>query len=305
MALGAYAGCIMLQSCAPHYFAGTYANSLPLQKSLHFSSSIVLQFRANRCCSLRIHGNLQGSPSTRNISEAHQFSSSKAHQFASKAFIRFNNYRGDDVSRSGRWEKSRSIHASSQDSKNDGRPEPSLIQNPSDKEEERIGKPPTQVVDEDDRPTTSGRAERSVGPPEESWWRNPKWMWNSLWSWNGKPAVQAHEVGALLLQLSVVVLLMRLLRPGVPFPGGSSPSRTESSSSAYVSVPFSEFLSRVGHNDVENVEIDGFQLSYSLRPSARQARLQKEIQVILSSFNCMYGFLVTVYEFQCLRAVAV
>ena len=119
--------------------------------------------------------------------------------------------------------------------------------------------------------------------PEESWWRNPKWIWNFIRSWKGKPAVQAHEVGALLLQLSVVILLMRLLRPGVPFPGGSSTSKSESSSSAYVSVPFSEFLSSVGQNDVENVEIDGFHLSYSLRPSARQARLQKAIQVILPS----------------------
>ena len=305
MAPGIYAGCIMLQSCSPHHFAVSYANSLPLQKSLHFSSSILVQFRKNRCNSVRIHGNLQGGNLNRNVSEAHHFSSSRS-TFASKAFIGFYNYRADDFSRSGRWEKARNIHASSQgfdqDSKNDGRSEPSLIQSPSD-EEERNGKPSTQVVDEDDRPTTSGRAERSVGPSEESWWRNPKWLWNSLWSWKGKPAVQAHEVGALLLQLSVVVLLMRLLRPGVPFPGGSSASKSESSSSAYVSVPFSEFLTRVGQNDVENVEIDGFHLSYSLRPSARQARLQKDIEVILSlSFNCMVYL---IYEFQHPRDVAV
>ncbi|KAG0555058.1 hypothetical protein KC19_12G141000 [Ceratodon purpureus] len=278
MALGIYAGCIMLQSCAPHPVAVSHANSLPLQRSFHLSSSILVQFRTNRCSGVYIHGNLQGSSLNRNVSEAHQFSSCKT-IFASKAFIRFNNYRADEFSRSGRWERAKNIHASSQDPKNEGRSEPSLIPNPSDKEEERNGKPSAQVVDEDDRPTTSGRAERSVGPPEESWWRNPKWLWNSIWSWKGKPAVQAHEVGALLLQLSVVVLLMRLLRPGVPFPGGSSASKPEGSSSAYVSVPFSEFLSRVGQNDVENVEIDGFHLSYSLRPSARQIRLQKEIQV--------------------------
>lgn len=272
----------MLQSCSVHHFSVSYANSLPLQKSLHFSSSLLVQFRTNRCSGVHIHGSLQGRSLNRNVGEAHQFSSSKS-TFASKAFIRFNNYRANEFSRSGRWEKAKYIHASSpgfdQDPKNDSRPEPSLIQNPSDKEEERNGKPSAQVVNEDDRPTTSGRAERSVGPPEESWWQNPKWIWNFIRSWKGKPAVQAHEVGALLLQLSVVILLMRLLRPGVPFPGGSSTSKSESSLSAYVSVPFSEFLSSVGQNDVENVEIDGFHLSYSLRPSARQARLQKAIQV--------------------------
>jgi cell division protease FtsH len=276
----------MLQSCSAHHFSVSYANSLPLQKSLHFSSSLLVQFRTNRCSRVHIHGSLQGRSLNRNVGEAHQFSSSKS-TFASKAFIRFNNYRANEFSRSGRWEKAKYIHASSpgfdQDPKNDSRPEPSLIQNPSDKEEKRNGKPSAQVVNEDNRPTTSGRAERSVGPPEESWWRNPKWIWNFIRSWKGKPAVQAHEVGALLLQLSVVILLMRLLRPGVPFPGGSSTSKSESSSSAYVSVPFSEFLSSVGQNDVENVEIDGFHLSYSLRPSARQARLQKAIQVILPS----------------------
>jgi hypothetical protein len=105
---------------------------------------------------VHIHGSLQGRSLNRNVGEAHQFSSSKS-TFASKAFIRFNNYRANEFSRSGRWEKAKYIHASSpgfdQDPKNDSRPEPSLIQNPSDKEEKRNGKPSAQVVNEDNRPT--------------------------------------------------------------------------------------------------------------------------------------------------------
>lgn len=59
--------------------------------------------------------------------------------------------------------------------------------------------------------------------------------------------MQAYEVGALLLQLSVVMLLMRLLRPGFPFLGhGGNNATTEANmGTTYVSVSFSEFLQRV------------------------------------------------------------
>uniref|UniRef100_A0A7I4CH08 AAA+ ATPase domain-containing protein n=1 Tax=Physcomitrium patens TaxID=3218 RepID=A0A7I4CH08_PHYPA len=279
---GTCAGCIILQSRSPlHKFAGvSYSNSLSLQCSIHFSPKLV-QFRTNRCNSMSYNKNLRGGIPSKNISRVHQILISKS-TFGSKSFFGFNDHRTDDLNGSSRWGKVRLIHASTQgfdqDSQNEGSSEPSLIQSPSGKKEERNPKLSAHV-DEDDRPSTSGRPEPSVGPPEQGWWRHPKWIWNSIWSWKGAPAVQAHEVGALLLQLSVVVLLMRLLRPGVPFPGRSSPLKSESSSSAYVSVPFSEFLSRINQNDVESVEIDGFHLTYSLRPSGRQARPEKEVQI--------------------------
>lgn len=273
--------CTMLQSPSPHHFATvSYANSLPIQYSLHFSSSTLVKFRTNHCKSPSFHRNLQCDSLSRSLGHTYNFFSSKC-SLASKTFIGCSYYGTDNFSGSGRWGQVKIILASApgfdQDSKKEGRPDPSVLQNPSDKEDERKGKP----SDEDDRSTTSGRAEPSASPPEKSWWRMPKWMWDPKWSWNGTPAVQAHEIGALLLRLSIFVLLMRLLR--VPFSGASSSSTSERSSSAYVTVPFSEFLSKSSHNDIESVEIDGYHLTYSLRPSGRQARLQKEIQVVLPS----------------------
>ncbi|CAM6116501.1 unnamed protein product [Calypogeia fissa] len=118
--------------------------------------------------------------------------------------------------------------------------------------------------------STSGRGSPVV-PPTKSWWQkfNGKGGWNPFKK--GSPSVQAHEVGALLLQLSVVVLLMRLLRPGFPFPGPAPNASGEATvSTSYVSVSFSEFLQRVQRNHVDNVEVDGVHLTFSLRPGADQ-----------------------------------
>ncbi|CAM6015877.1 unnamed protein product [Sphagnum balticum] len=136
-------------------------------------------------------------------------------------------------------------------------------------------------TEEENLPSTSGRTSPSSPPQQSSnWWRKPKWRWNLNWNWKGAPAVQAHEIGALLLQLSVVVLFMRLLRPGVPFPGPSTAAAAEPNvPTAYVSVPFSEFLNRINRNDVENVEVDGVHFTFSLRPKARQAELSKDAKV--------------------------
>ncbi|CAK9212408.1 unnamed protein product, partial [Sphagnum troendelagicum] len=136
-------------------------------------------------------------------------------------------------------------------------------------------------TEEENLPSTSGRTSPSSPPQQNSnWWRKPKWRWNLNWNWKGAPAVQAHEIGALLLQLSVVVLFMRLLRPGVPFPGPSTAAAAEPNvPTAYVSVPFSEFLNRINRNDVENVEVDGVHFTFSLRLKARQAELSKDAKV--------------------------
>ncbi|KAG6552906.1 hypothetical protein Mapa_005562 [Marchantia paleacea] len=119
-----------------------------------------------------------------------------------------------------------------------------------------------------------------VVPPHQSWWQKLNFRWNWSWVRKGSSAVQAHEVGALLLQLSVVVLLMRLLRPGFPFPGhgGNNATAEANVGTTYVSVSFSEFLQRVQRNDVKNVEVDGVHLTFSLRPQAIGAVEQQVVE---------------------------
>ncbi|EFJ30338.1 hypothetical protein SELMODRAFT_440261 [Selaginella moellendorffii] len=126
--------------------------------------------------------------------------------------------------------------------------------------------------------STSGRGGGQDSQPpshhrsQQGWWRRPKWAWN-LWSWGSKgAATQAHEIGALLLQLGVVLMLMRFLRPGLPFPGSpGAPSAGAEANVHYVSVAFSEFLHRIERNEVENVEVDGVHFTFSLRKRARLA----------------------------------
>ncbi|KAE9606002.1 putative ATPase, AAA-type, core, peptidase, FtsH, peptidase M41, FtsH extracellular [Lupinus albus] len=79
--------------------------------------------------------------------------------------------------------------------------------------------------------------------------------------WRWQPIVQAQEIGFLLLQLGIVVFVMRLLRPGIPLPG-SEPRVTTS----FVSVPYSEFLSRINCDQVQKVEVDGVHIMFKLKP---------------------------------------
>ncbi|XP_019461317.1 PREDICTED: ATP-dependent zinc metalloprotease FTSH 9, chloroplastic-like [Lupinus angustifolius] len=79
--------------------------------------------------------------------------------------------------------------------------------------------------------------------------------------WRWQPIVQAQEVGFLLLQLGIVIFVMRLLRPGIPLPG-SEPRVTTS----FVSVPYSEFLSRINSDQVQKVEVDGVHIMFKLKP---------------------------------------
>lgn len=96
-------------------------------------------------------------------------------------------------------------------------------------------------------------------PPQENqsrgWWKNRKWNWRETL------VNHAREFGTLFLQLVVVLLLMRFLRPGIPMPGTESRVST-----SYVSVPFSEFLSRINNNEVQKVEVDGVHFTFRLKP---------------------------------------
>ncbi|GAB4824502.1 ATP-dependent zinc metalloprotease FTSH 9, chloroplastic [Ancistrocladus abbreviatus] len=86
----------------------------------------------------------------------------------------------------------------------------------------------------------------------KSWFRGGKWRW--------QPLIQAQEIGVLLLQLGIVMFVMRLLRPGIPLPGSEPRPPT-----TFVSVPYSEFLSKINGNQVQKVEVDGVHIMFRLK----------------------------------------
>ncbi|PIN18395.1 AAA+-type ATPase containing the peptidase M41 domain [Handroanthus impetiginosus] len=99
----------------------------------------------------------------------------------------------------------------------------------------------------------SGRREKQG---KNNWWNNSnKWRW--------QPIIQAQEMGVLLIQLGIVMFVMRLLRPGIPLPGSEPRTPT-----TFVSVPYSEFLSRINSNQVQKVEVDGVHIMFKLKTEA-------------------------------------
>ncbi|KAG6678101.1 hypothetical protein I3842_14G063800 [Carya illinoinensis] len=86
------------------------------------------------------------------------------------------------------------------------------------------------------------------------------WWWSKGKKWQWQPIVQAQEIGVLLLQLGIVIFVMRLLRPGIPLPGSEPRTPT-----TFISVPYSEFLSKINSNQVQKVEVDGFHIMFKLK----------------------------------------
>ncbi|KAF5470460.1 hypothetical protein F2P56_010974 [Juglans regia] len=86
------------------------------------------------------------------------------------------------------------------------------------------------------------------------------WWWSKGKKWQWQPIVQAQEIGVLLLQLGIVIFVMRLLRPGIPLPGSEPRTPT-----TFVSVPYSEFLSKINSNQVQKVEVDGVHIMFKLK----------------------------------------
>ncbi|XP_071935071.1 ATP-dependent zinc metalloprotease FTSH 9, chloroplastic isoform X1 [Coffea arabica] len=87
------------------------------------------------------------------------------------------------------------------------------------------------------------------------------WCWSkgsNKWQW--QPIIQAQEIGVLLLQLGIVLFVMKLLRPGIPLPGSEPRPPT-----SFVSVPYSEFLSKINSNQVRKVEVDGVHIMFKLK----------------------------------------
>lgn len=89
------------------------------------------------------------------------------------------------------------------------------------------------------------------------------WWWSKGRKLRWQPIVQAQEIGILLLQLGIVIFVMRLLRPGIPLPGSEPRTPT-----TFVSVPYSEFLSKINSNQVQKVEVDGVHIMFKLKSEA-------------------------------------
>ncbi|XP_014518298.1 ATP-dependent zinc metalloprotease FTSH 9, chloroplastic isoform X1 [Vigna radiata var. radiata] len=85
--------------------------------------------------------------------------------------------------------------------------------------------------------------------------------WWSRWRrWRWQPLIQVQEIGILLLQIGIGFFVMRLLRPGIPLPGSDPKAPT-----VFVSVPYSEFLSRINSDQVQKVEVDGVHIMFKLK----------------------------------------
>ncbi|XP_024634968.1 phosphomethylpyrimidine synthase, chloroplastic isoform X3 [Medicago truncatula] len=119
----------------------------------------------------------------------------------------------------------------------------------------------TSETDSEEKPVVDDTGSGSNGSDRrrESQSKDGKWRWR--WpEFRWQPLVQAQEIGVLILQLGLMVFVMRLIRPGVSLPGADPKVLT-----TFVSVPYSEFLSRVNGNEVRKVEVDGVNVIFNLK----------------------------------------
>ncbi|GAU13393.1 hypothetical protein TSUD_126890 [Trifolium subterraneum] len=112
--------------------------------------------------------------------------------------------------------------------------------------EKKTGEGPV-VVDDDDTGSTSSGSDRRREKQRKGGWRW-KWKWVSELRW--QPLVQAQEFW--------------MLRPETSLPGSVPKAPT-----TFVSVPYSEFLSRVNSNQVRKVEVDGIHVMFKLKSGVR------------------------------------
>ncbi|KAL3334073.1 hypothetical protein AABB24_030707 [Solanum stoloniferum] len=115
------------------------------------------------------------------------------------------------------------------------------------------------------RVPNSGSSRREKQGKDNWWWsKGRKLRW--------EPIVQAQEIGVLLLQLGIVMFVMRLLRPGLPLPGSDPRAPT-----MFVSVPYSEFLSKINSNQVQKVEVDGVHIMFKLKSEVSSSVIENEV----------------------------
>ncbi|XP_014504823.1 ATP-dependent zinc metalloprotease FTSH 9, chloroplastic [Vigna radiata var. radiata] len=111
-----------------------------------------------------------------------------------------------------------------------------------------------QGVDKGSTGTGSNRRREKQG---KGWWW---WLGSKSGKWRWQPILHAQEVGVLLLQLGIVVFVMRLLKPGIHLPGSEPRAAT-----SFVSVPYSDFLSKINGDQVQKVEVDGVHIMFKLK----------------------------------------
>ncbi|XP_055829350.1 ATP-dependent zinc metalloprotease FTSH 9, chloroplastic-like isoform X2 [Solanum dulcamara] len=115
------------------------------------------------------------------------------------------------------------------------------------------------------RVPNSGSSRREKQGKDNWWWsKGKKLRW--------EPIVQAQEIGVLLLQVGIVMFVMRLLRPGLPLPGSDPRAPT-----MFVSVPYSEFLSKINSNQVQKVEVDGVHIMFKLKSEVISSVIENEV----------------------------
>ncbi|CAH9138645.1 unnamed protein product [Cuscuta epithymum] len=108
--------------------------------------------------------------------------------------------------------------------------------------------------------SSSGSSHKESQGKADPWWS--KWHW--------QPIVQGNQM-RLLLQLGVAMFFMRLFRPEIPFPGSEPIVPLK-----YVSVPYSEFLSKVHTNQIQKVEVDGVHLMFKLKNERMSGVIESE-----------------------------
>ncbi|XP_021720723.1 ATP-dependent zinc metalloprotease FTSH 7, chloroplastic-like [Chenopodium quinoa] len=106
------------------------------------------------------------------------------------------------------------------------------------------------------------------------------WFKGSGGKWRWQPLIQAQEIGVLLLQLGIVMFVMRLLRPGIPLPGSEPRPPT-----TFVSVPYSEFLSKINGNQVQKVEVDGVHIMFKLKNEGGSGVMEGEMRGSVSNLQ--------------------
>ncbi|KAK9279592.1 hypothetical protein L1049_013271 [Liquidambar formosana] len=154
--------------------------------------------------------------------------------------------------RNQRWKGSR-IRANSQDTDSKA--------SSSEKSEAKAGESQGVSQNSPNSPTPKSPPRREK-QGKGGWWKGGKWRW--------QPIIQAQEIGILLLQLGIVMFVMRLLRPGIPLPGSEPRTPT-----TFVSVPYSDFLSKINGNQVQKVEVDGVHIMFKLKsePASQESEV--------------------------------
>jgi cell division protease FtsH len=129
----------------------------------------------------------------------------------------------------------------------------------------------------------SGSNRRKEKQGKDDWW----WLGSKNGKWKWQPVLKAQEVAVLLLQLGIVVVVMRFLRPGIQLPGSETRAST-----AFVSVPYSDFLSKINSDQVLKVEVDGVHIMFKLKSeleggevasSGSGSILQQEAEALVKS----------------------